>query len=338
MKSETVFFWTTGEDLTRTIRDLWDSNLVHSAIAVCKDGGLETEDAVKLCTGKLKLEGDTREGDHTLSVAKDDTATDFPIEKQIEQLEDKFVYYTDYVSFLKRQMELGKLPTARASMYRKNAAGNSQYQHDEEMLKDVTKKARETLSALSLIYPVVGKSLLDVPYDKIGQKFSSIESEECGRAWAIVEENVARRRYKEDDEIDKILGEDKPKIVWEAKPDNVNFHTFHHGWISPNGDFYGCRYAEHNQLAQNLEDAKIISESSDSSRWMEENNWMKLQDQKFVMLNGSRMTSIAIPNQKQINMILDYCDAVHNGKIFYNFSEYNTEEFLDLIEEEKGSL
>ena len=88
----TVSFWTTGEGLTNIIRDMWSSNLVNQALMICTDGGIDAAQGIDLCTGKLKLEGDTREGDHTLRVVPDDTPTYFTVEKQIEQLEEKLGY------------------------------------------------------------------------------------------------------------------------------------------------------------------------------------------------------------------------------------------------------
>lgn len=332
---ETAHFWTTGEDMTAIIRDMWSSNLVDQALEICTDGGMSNEDGVKLCTGKLKLVGDTREGDHTLQVQEDNTATYFTLEKQLEQLEEKFIYHTDHVSFLKRQMELGMLPTAGASMYRKSASGHSQYAEDERLREKALKDAKKALAGLSILYPMVGKTLLDIPFEKLGQMFSTPESHEYERAWNQVHENVARRRYKEDEEIDKILGEDRPKRK-PITPDTANFYTFHHGWLSPTGDFFGCGYAGHKQLAADLEEAKFLPESDDPTKAIDSLGWMKLQDSKFVQIAHDKYI---MPTQIQIDRVIDYCTAKHEGKIHYNFHVYDTtEDFLEHLEEEKGYL
>jgi hypothetical protein len=336
-----VHFWTTGPDFTHTLRDLWDSNLVYSAITICLDGGMDVEAAVKVCTGKLKLEGDTRNGDHTLDVVEDNTPPLFDIEKQITHLEDNFVYNTDHVSFLRRNMELGKLPTAQAASYRKDGNGYSRYAHDEETLTKVTKKVKEIVAGLGFLYPLVGKSLLDVPYERLGQKLSDIEESECARAWGKVYEHVEQRKLSEsyisdaEEKVDEIL--QTPKKV---EPDTANITSYHNGWISPEGEFYGCSWQEHRWLAGKIVEQGIVAEMDGNDDYtLEVNNWMKLQNQEFVLITGYRFSDFKLPTQKQIDLIINFCNKVYDGKIHYNFSEYpSAAEFLEFLEQERGVM
>lgn len=310
--------------MTNVIRDMWNSMLVKGALEICRDGGMTNEQGVELCTGKLKLEGDTRKGDHTLEVMPDDAETHFTIERQIEQLEDKFIFYTDQASFLNRQMKLGTLPTARAASYRINCIGHSQMQQDDRILKDVSAKAKNIIEGLTLLYPMIGKSIADIPVEKLGTIFSAPEQETWDSAWEAVHQRV----FNEASGRHMTL-EAPPKKKKVLVRDNDKFFSFANGWISPPGDFYGCGWMGHISLGDDLADNGLIAEERDPTKKMEELGWMKLQDNRFIIIARE-------PTQSQIDMILEYSEKNNPGKIYFNFEEFtDSEDFFEELEERK---
>lgn len=67
-------FFLLGDNTTRLIRDLWEERSCLKAYEVCK-AGMEMPDnlIIDLIEGKRHLVGDTREGDHTLALQKDNS-------------------------------------------------------------------------------------------------------------------------------------------------------------------------------------------------------------------------------------------------------------------------
>ena len=56
-------FYTTGEDMTNIIQDFIKSGLYYNAVEILNDGGMELHHKILFFNQKLKLVGDTREGD-----------------------------------------------------------------------------------------------------------------------------------------------------------------------------------------------------------------------------------------------------------------------------------
>ena len=97
------------------------------------------------------------------------------------------------------------------------------------------------------------------------------------------------------------------------------------GWLAPNGDYYALNgeiaNMLHNQIADALKDAGIISEDNDNpDAWLEQQGWVKIHgnDVQFAGCLNSKMIS----GKRNINMtpiqikkIYEYCTIYHKGII-----------------------
>lgn len=68
---ETLHFYTIGTQFTSMINDFIEEGSFYQAYEILKDGGMPESMIKEFFEGKWKFEGDTREGDHSLSVVPD---------------------------------------------------------------------------------------------------------------------------------------------------------------------------------------------------------------------------------------------------------------------------
>lgn len=71
MATQTLSFYTTGEAMTNLVRNFIQEGSFETAFNILKDGGLPIEGIKEVFDHKLKFIGDTRVGDHTLSLIKE---------------------------------------------------------------------------------------------------------------------------------------------------------------------------------------------------------------------------------------------------------------------------
>lgn len=72
----TVHFYTIGTQFTSMINDFIEEGSFYQAYEILKDGGMPEVMIKEFFEGKWKFEGDTREGDHSLSVVPDNNIRD----------------------------------------------------------------------------------------------------------------------------------------------------------------------------------------------------------------------------------------------------------------------
>lgn len=68
---ETLHFYTIGTQFTSMINDFIKEGSFYQAYEILKDGGMPGNMIKEFFEGKWKFEGDTREGDHSLSGTTD---------------------------------------------------------------------------------------------------------------------------------------------------------------------------------------------------------------------------------------------------------------------------
>ncbi len=73
---QTLHFYTIGSNFTSMINDFIEEGSFHQAYSILEDGNMPEEMIKEFFEGKWKFEGDTREGDHTLSVVPDNNLRD----------------------------------------------------------------------------------------------------------------------------------------------------------------------------------------------------------------------------------------------------------------------
>jgi len=90
------------------------------------------------------------------------------------------------------------------------------------------------------------------------------------------------------------------------------------GWLSPNGEFYGCSYTEHDRLADSLAyhlNGGIYPEGVSTVEYLETNGWMRIDapigsadDRKALVFSRYDKDYNEIePAKKQVEYIMDYC-------------------------------
>ncbi len=335
----TLCFWTTGTDMTRMIRDLWDSELVLTAISICTDSGVSDKIAIDICTGKRKLEGDTREGDHTLSVVADSFKTEFTVKKMIERLEDTFIKLTNNTSKLNRTIATSMLPAASKAVYRacKGYDGQTEKQKDQRRLEENEKKLKEVIGGLTLLYPLIGKTISDLPVSKLGKDYASFtqpeeneiiyiqESFEHDKVIREQESKVRRERAFSEKTVTNVKTKKKKPIQIESS--SVTGLEFN-GWIDPNGRIYNCMPTGHIALANALQDdfRNIIpKDESNPEEYLEKIGWLKLSGGEFYFTHKLDFSALSIDQKKVIKKFFEKT----KDSIGFNGFRYSSYEDLE---------
>lgn len=325
--TNTLLFWTTGDDMTRLIRDMWNSGEIDKAVNLCSSVPLNI--AIDICTGKLKLSGDTREGDHTLDVVEDKQETYFTVENQIDTLEKMFVYFTDYNSALKRQMNIiSSFHNSESRKYKKRKYGApSPKDIDKSIYLNNEIKVKKALKGLEILYPLVNKSISNLPIYKLGEYYSTIESERIENTIRENEEEKAwRDTYnKKEMKLNKYRISDKPPI--KPEPSKITNKDVTNGWIDLDGQFYCCGFQGHRELADDMKYHKIIPEHLElnNENFLERQGWCKLSANQIISYSYKRKELLT---KKQVDTIVGFFIA--NRERFvkygyaYNFRQYKT--------------
>jgi hypothetical protein len=148
------------------------------------------------------------------------------------------------------------------------------------------------------------------------------------------------------------------------KPEEVAEQGWRFGLLSPNGDFYGCAFMGHHNLAVDLQDAGILDGSNYTD--VEDHGWMKFQDRSMdstpmeftfsfntskrvsrpalpeeksmITMNGVRMVDENVEvyhkvTQQQIDFIVAYKKAQNLDSVNFNWRDYTISEFLAHVED-----
>jgi hypothetical protein len=307
--TEKVSFYTTGDSFTGLVRDLWSSGCIKCAIDCLE--GMSLEDAIKLCTGKLKLIGSTKEEPHELSIEEDDIATAFPLERQIKIFEDDLVECVNEIAARQRDNTLlSKLPTMEAMKYRKDKS-----EVNRKSINVREQRCQKLIENLSILYPVVGKSMIDLPILKIGTRLSEVEVHAVEKVSFPI--------------VQATFEENLPPLV-DLVPEKRIIGD--NGFLSPEGVFYFCEHTGHRSLGDALSTFNIIpSEVSNPQAYLDDHNWIKFQLKEFQQFSDSNK----FPTYQQIEKMTDYWltgkPVLYNGRKFKTISD-----FLEYIEELKG--
>jgi hypothetical protein len=323
-------FYTTGEGMTTLMRDLWDSNLVYAAFN-CID--VPHDISLNICTGKSKLEGNTK-ADGQLTLSEDNACVCFTIEEQVKELEGNFIYFTDLNSALKRQMDiLSSFMSAEGAEYRCGGFSRlnrptSQYVKDRDSYNNNSYRINNALKSLGVLYPFVGKTLEDLPIDKLGGIYSSVEIEKISSTRRINEE---MRKFRAEERSRKKFEKPKKQPQKNSKtlrPKPIKLpKIMPTGWLSPAGDYYCCDYHEHSLLADALEEYKIIStKGDDPGTWLENEGWIMIRYGNFIYSHRRNLK----PTRKQIEVMIDHWSANPEDKCRYCYEYFDSVE--DVIE------
>ncbi|MGB3491896.1 MAG: hypothetical protein WBA57_04160 [Elainellaceae cyanobacterium] len=120
-----------------------------------------------------------------------------------------------------------------------------------------------------------------------------------------------------------------------------------YGAISPEGKFYPCGYAGHNDLEYSLIKKGILEESPNFRRCFEWNGWVKLTgsymtvcefqfegnvlDYDFKKREDILVKEIRI-TKEQVEAIKSYIKALGRDKLNFNFSWFNVDGFEKILD------
>lgn len=207
-----VFFYIDGGGTTRTLRDMWASDKPANAIKTGVEGfGMDAKTVIDICTGKMMVIGDSRIDSYPgglEGVEDDGRFEDSPIsvEDMVARLEDIFLNNTARANAAQRDYDiLLGLPTrdgheARGPFKKgKGRGGDSKL----KVIKGCRERAMEALGGLSSLYPLVGKSMADLPIDKMPVYPSDMEGKYAEREWDKFEMANKTRSGIKDDKSDK---------------------------------------------------------------------------------------------------------------------------------------
>ena len=310
-----VNFRINGEGLTEIIRQTWAEGRLSVALTLCDDSGAPPETHIDICTGKQKICG---VGDLWL---ESDNETkfgniDISVEATVERLEDRYVklhnefsnadlrmrYFTlrcDWAGIQYRNSEKGQVAAiaeakqGRVGYYSSNGPAQYTYNSDNLTIQNVGRELAELEPLFSILYPLIGKNMSDVPYHRIsGEDIFEPDLDHPYYLPNLVEKKNDIKTYSrksiEDDTTTK--PHHLPELVTEPKeiqpivPEGIDNPFVDNAWISRDGDFYGDMRMSiggvfvHIELADRLLENNIIpkSETMSPEHYLEHAGWIKL--------------------------------------------------------------
>jgi len=164
---KTLHFTVTGEGMTNTIRDSWVSDMPKHALAICESLSMNTEQALEVITGKKRLTGDTRvdegldwEDDNTTEVS----GIKLDVQTMVDRLEKKYIDASEGLNLLNGNYEvLNNL----IYNFRGNIRDDEDMEDNEKSLGYYKSIISSALEQLEVVYPLVGKSMKDLPINKV---------------------------------------------------------------------------------------------------------------------------------------------------------------------------
>lgn len=358
MKSEVIHeklcFWTDGESFTRLLRDLWDSGEIEKVCTICMDSSKSDKEkgthlAVNLCTGKWKLEGDSRTETGLYLEEDGEYTTYFTPDIIRTNLEKQYCYTLSEISIRLRRMKTADIPDAEGAFYRVEKVDNwsaySQYKYDHEYVKKNKEKLSKIIQSLDYLYLYIGKDIGELAFLNAGEDgFSEIELKEHQRRWGKI--NRFREDLKSGRSNRYTWGETecevyKYDIKEKLKPSTLENEQ--NGWISPSGDFYSCPPMGHINLGVDLKIIGIVPEEiNNETGWLEDKGWMKLQDGKFVrFVNRTDFEELlnrgSVLSHKQLDLIVTYWMNNPKQVKSFNYDDFvSISDFYNYLSERYG--
>lgn len=366
MKKNTVSFWTDGESFTNLIRDLWVSLLPRNALMALDAGEQVTmETALNICQGKLKFEGDTREGDHTLKIVED-SSTHYhncpllSLEEIVKKIEKQFIEKELFLRLNKKDFEY----YCNASIGPKESETNKLINRIENIRNTV----KYVLKQLDYVYPIIGKDMSDLPLDKVitiwceceERRFRDLEitkrtMKDRGKgilaSFDLSPDLIDERFDKISDKLNLVnkIGIDPEslnvekyvsKMIEESKRDEIKSEPistskFNSGYVCPKGRFYGCADTNHASFSGKLiEQFGIDNNESDAQKWFDNNYWVKVSCGRLFFLEHDEDGNKSYLTKDQIDTVIDFCNRRKTeGKnhIHFNGSNYPFDKIYDRL-------
>jgi len=291
-------FWTTGENMTRTIRDLWEEGSCAHSFRVAKEGlGMTDKQALDLVEGRMKLDGDSRNGGLD---GVEDSYSGKTVDTMFNRKKVRYIeFYINYIGYDVRIRN-----TMIRSLRNGDGDGISNSEYSTKAGIQVEKKKLELLKEITFLCEISDHNIDEV-FDSLFIQMKKVEAEdkkEVARAFIEVEEKKVARKIV-DDFVKERITEDKAPIKIGQIGDSVN------GWIDPAGHFYICGNMGHITLADKL---------GFDERELEKKNWLKMTNNRFIKYSEIK------PTKQQFDFFMEWQMENDMSSIDFNGLEYKT--------------
>lgn len=348
-------FYFKGEGFTSLMRDLWSSDLAIKALQnFGTDNGIPLETAIEMVTGKKMAIGDSRV---EMLVVDDDgrfknsNYDHYSVEEMIARHEKYFVEHSNYRAELVRYLNL--LTTQEIKDNEEVVLVEDDNETDwlspSETRKRVVSlddKIGASVKELEFLYPIVNKSLKNLPYNQIGttsaffdtNKNVKIESKATRNEILKREEKQADDRRKEKFKLEQLTREIREKkreeedrernkhLITEALEDD--FSNIGSCWITNEGKVFGGNAYPfiHDHICFYLSESGYFGKDRNgenircSEKDVEEMNWIKLSGGHGFLQYRRGDAEICI-NEAQRETILKW--AIANDEEVIEFNNAN---------------
>jgi hypothetical protein len=361
-------FYLQGEGFTNLMRDFWESDLAHKALHhMGVVNGIPLDVAIKIVTGEMMAIGDSRV--EMLVVEDDgrfkDSYNNYTIEQMIARHEKYFINHSNYRAELVRYINLltnKEIENDDAVVLIDNDDNETEWMSPTETREKIVyldEKIGKSVQELEFLYPIVNKSLKNLPYNQIGTTTAFFDSN-SNRDVKIISKKVLveiQKRQKTNDDNKKIeqqrLKQDKrdkrdkreqQKLVEELER-NKNliteitedqFKDISSCWLTNEGKMFGDNAYPfiHDHICFYLSEAGFFGKDKNgenirkSEKDVEEMNWIKLSGGHGFMLYKHRNPNICI-NEEQRETILKWCIANDEESVEFNNSHIPLKQFAN---------
>lgn len=297
-----------GENMTRLLRTLWCEGRIQPAINIIESCGCPEQFWIKLFTGKAKMVGNSSDG--SLGIVDDDTEYHDSIKLSFDSLNDRMVkdFIKNSINYANADARMKYWPLrmdGKGMSYKTGTMGTYEELHGQTFEKDkkIVKLAGRNLVELkpffTYVYPLMGKSLYDLPWDSVVEQLEDFDlyhpnylpvmsdiakngkpvptvdlhDELAGRGIGKystpagkISDVIKFQTQPSEQEIETVKKE-------RLKPMGLDDPTIENAWIDRNGRFYGDRRYSvmftlvHIELAEKMQEDGIIPSYEDMPIW-----------------------------------------------------------------------
>lgn len=322
-KTRTLSFGIEGESMTDIIRTCWIEGRILPALNIIRDCGCPEQFWLKVFTGELKMAGNS--ADDTLHLEEDDRTThqDTPIsfEEMDKRMVKEFIKQSVIYANADARMKYWSLRMDSIGVSYKTEKRFSNYEELGATFaidKIAAEKSGSALAELkpffTYVYPLMGKSLFDIPYHKVQMELEEFDYFHPNYLPVMTDRVKNGKKVQttnlEDELTSRAFGKvkDKPGHVSTAitlqeelverkkviEPSGIEHPDIQNAWIDRKGNFYGSlRFSigfelVHLNMADDFLEAGILpkelnAECKDNpSAYMEQTGWIKLSSNQFL--------------------------------------------------------
>ena len=320
---KTLHFTVTGEGMTNTIRDSWVSDMPKHALAICESLSMNTEQALEVITGKKRLTGDTRvdegldwEDDNTTEVS----GIKLDVQTMVDRLEKKYIDASEGLNLLNGNYEvLNNL----IYNFRGNIRDDEDMEDNEKSLGYYKSIISSALEQLEVVYPLVGKSMKDLPINKVRS------------ASKIIQE--AKKQQTKEEKRDKVfytnmMSGSNPFYIVNCSVEKCKDENLYSGFLLPDGTFFGGRGIWiHRCILDELAEYDFFKDkdyTNDEDSVQDKGGWIKVSGGDWMIWEHKHK-----PTKEQIEFIISFTTEVRETAFISinSFNKIHIQVFAELL-------